>query len=256
MMTLRAPQRHRLAEALLQAERRREPIGALSGDHPGLTLADAYAIQREGVRLRRRAGDRRAGWKVGLAPGLAEPIAGALLASTAWLDGAAPPWDTFIGPGVEAGIALVMGRDLAGPGVTGMDVARAAEGVTAALEIVDSRFRDGKATPVDAVADNACGAGFVLGRSLHLLRQVDLRLEGVVVEHGGRLTATAAGAAMLDHPLNAVVWLANHLAGLGSGLKAGDVVITGPLTRTLRVQPGDHLRAAFTRLGAVGVRFR
>jgi 2-keto-4-pentenoate hydratase len=262
MMTLRAPQRHRLAEVLLEAATARAPIAPLSGEHPGLTAADGYAIQREGVRLRRRLGDRRVGWKVGLTSqatrtelGFAEPIAGALLASTAWSDGAGPSIESFIAPGVEPEIALVMGRDLTGPGATPMDAARAADGVTAALEIVDSRFRDWKATLADIVADNACAGGFVLGGVLHSLRGIDLRLEGVVVEHGGRVTATAAGAAALDHPLNAVVWLANHLAGLGSGLKAGDVVLTGSLTRIHRVQPGDHVRAAFTRLGSVGVHF-
>jgi 2-keto-4-pentenoate hydratase len=260
-MSLRAPQRHRLAEVLREAATARIPIDPLSAEHPGLTAADGYAIQREGVRLRRRLGDRRVGWKVGLTSqatraelGLAGPIAGALLASTALTDGAGPSIEAFIAPGVEPEIAVVMARDLAGPGVTAMDDTRAAEGVTAALEIVDSRVRDWKGTLVDAVADNAFAAAFVLGGRLRPLRDVDLRLEGVVVEHGGRVTATAAGAAALDHPLNAVVWLVNHLAGLGAGLEAGDVVLTGSLTRIHRVHAGDHVRAAFTHLGAAGVR--
>lgn len=261
-MTLRVPQRRRLAEIVLEAAAVRVPIAPLTDEQSDLTMADAYGIQREAVRLRRRGGERRVGWKVGLTSaatrtelGMTEPVSGALLSATAWTDGARLPLDAFIAPGVEPEIAVVLGRDLAGPGITALDVVRAAEGATAALEIVDSRFRDWKATLVDVVADNAFAAGFILGTGLRPLRDLDLRLEGVVVEHGGRLAATAAGAASLDHPLNAVVWLANHLATLGSSLKAGDVVLTGSLTRIHRVQAGDHLRAAFTHLGAVGVRF-
>jgi 2-oxopent-4-enoate/cis-2-oxohex-4-enoate hydratase len=261
-MALRALLRRQLAERLVEAAASRVPVDAFSDDHPALTPADGYQVQREVLRLRRRAGDRRIGWKVGLTSaaaraelGMHEPIAGALLASSFWTDGAALPFDRFIAPAVEPEIAVVLGRDLAGPGVTALDALRATEAVAAGLEIVDSRFREWKCRIADAVADNAFDAGVVIGGRLTDPAGLDLRLEGVGVEQDGRLVATAAGAAALDHPLNAVAWLANHLAALSLGLRAGVVVLTGSLTRILRVQPGTHVRAAFTRLGAVGVRF-
>jgi 2-keto-4-pentenoate hydratase len=104
------------------------------------------------------------------------------------------------------------------------------------------------------VADNAFGAGVVLGGALHPLGALDLRLEGVTVELNGRVVATAAGAAALGHPLAGVAWLARMLAGAGLGLKAGDLVLTGGLTGIHDVQAGDAARAAFTRLGAVAAR--
>jgi 2-keto-4-pentenoate hydratase len=43
-------------------------------------------------------------------------------------------------------------------------------------------------------------------------------------------------------------------AVFGLGLKTGDVVLTGSLTAILRPQPGDTLRAAYTRIGSVSLR--
>lgn len=259
---MRAAQRRQLAESLVNAAATRTPLSPLAETVGELDVADGYRIQQETLRLRRRAGERRIGWKVGLTSaatraelGIAEPIAGYLLASGMALDGEETAFDRFIAPALEPEIAVVMGRDLGGPGITALDAARAAEGVAPALEIVDSRFRDWKCGIAAVVADNSFAGGLVLASTVTPLASVDLRLEGVLLEHKGRMTATAAGAAALGHPLNAVAWLANHLGRLGLALRAGDVVLTGSLTSILRVQPGDAVRASFTRIGSVGVRF-
>ena len=261
-MALRATARRHCAEALLAAETSRTVLPLLTSDQPDLTVADAYRIQLDTLLLRRRAGDRRVGWKVGcVSPatraelGIDDPIGGYVVASAVWPEDEAVPRGRFIAPGVEPEIALVLGRDVAGPRVTATDVLRATDGVTAALEVVDSRFGTWKCGVVDAVADNAFAAGVVLAGAMTAVSGLDLRLEGVAVAHNGRLVATAAGAAALGHPVNAVVWLVNHLAALGSGLKAGDIVLTGSLTRILRPQAGDTVHAAFTRVGTVGMRF-
>jgi 2-keto-4-pentenoate hydratase len=254
-MTVRASQRRQLAESLVAAGATRTPLAPFSEAIADLSVADAYRIQFETLRLRRRAGERRAGWRVGSAPGDPTPVAGYILASTVWMDGTELSRERFIAPGVDATIAIVLGRDLAGPGVTVIDVAGATAGVAAALETIDARFRDRKCPHADAVADNAFGAGVVLGGALHPLGALDLRLEGVTFELNGRVVATAAGAAASGHPLAAVAWLARMLAGAGLGLKAGDLVLTGGLTGLRDVQAGDVARAGFTRLGGVAARF-
>lgn len=258
---MRAAQRRQLAESLVEAAVACTPLSPLSESVGELELADGYRIQQETLRLRRRAGERRIGWKVGLTStatreelGINEPIAGYLLASGLWLDGQEAAFDRFIAPALEPEIALVMGRELAGPGITALDAARAADGAAPALEIVDSRFRDWKCGIAAVVADNSFASGLVLAATVTPLASVDLRLEGVLVEHNGRRVGTAAGAAALGHPLSAVAWLANHLGRLGLALRAGDVVLTGSLTSIVRVQPADTVRASFTRIGSVGVR--
>lgn len=71
---------------------------------------------------------------------------------------------------------------------------------------------------------------------------VDLRLLGVVLERGGEVVATAAGAAH-GHPVAAV-------AALGS-LRAGDIVVTAPLASIGDARAGDVLVASVGRLGSV-----
>jgi 2-keto-4-pentenoate hydratase len=71
---------------------------------------------------------------------------------------------------------------------------------------------------------------------------VDLRLLGVVLERGGEVVATAAGAAQ-GHPAAAV-------AALGP-LRAGDIVVTAPLASVGEVRTGDVLVASVGRLGSV-----
>lgn len=78
------------------------------------------------------------------------------------------------------------------------------------------------------------------------LPTVDLRLLGVVLEHNGEVVATAAAAASEGHPAAAVAALAKTLA-----LKAGDIVVTGPLATTTQTRDGDVLVATIARVGTV-----
>jgi 2-keto-4-pentenoate hydratase len=158
-------------------------------------------------------------------------------------------------PRVEAELAFVMERDLAGPGVTTAGALAAIAGALPAVEIVDSRVADWKIKLVDTVADNASSGLLVLGGRMRKVEDLDLRLLGVVVSRNGEMLDTGAGAAALGNPARCVAWLANKLGSLGSGLKAGDVVLPGAVHKMVPVNPGDVFRAEFAHLGAVTVRF-
>lgn len=248
------------AQALLNAVEQRSVLQPFSAEQPDLSLADAYAIQSRTLAARLQSGDRQIGWKVGLTSaatqaelGLHEPISGYLLDSALWRDGATVPMERFIALRLEPEIAFRLRRGLKGPGVTAADVAQATEGVAAAYELVDSRF-NWHCTPIDGVADNSYDAGAVIGPLLPLA-DVDLLLEQVTVEQNGKTVAQATGAAVMGDPINAVVWLANHLPTRGAELRAGDYVLTGSLTRILTPVPGNTIRASFSRLGSIALRF-
>jgi len=59
----------------------------------------------------------------------------------------------------------------------------------------------------------------------------------------------------MGNPLNSLAWVANHLGGRGLGLRAGDIVMTGSVSKLLRPRAGDTVRATYTRLGSASVRF-
>lgn len=251
-----------LAQELFLAEVGAAAVLPLTERFPELTIADAYAIQMETVAAKRVGGRRVVGKKIGLTSkamqnllGVGEPDYGHLFHDMVIPEGDAISRSSLVQPKVEGEIAFLLKRDLAGPGLTAVDVLAATEGVMAALEIVDSRVSDWKIRIQDTVADNASSGRLVLGPKILPISDLDLRLVGMVFEKNGEITGTATGAAVLGHPANAVAWLANKLAELGSGLKSGEIVLSGALTAAPPAAAGDSFRATFDRLGSIGVRF-
>jgi len=135
-------------------------------------------------------------------------------------------------PAVEAEIAFIMKHDLAGPGVTPPRAAQAVEGAVPALELIDFRH-SGKAVGTDVVADGVYARAIVLGGALTPAIGIDFALEGLVYEQNGTVVATNTAYEVLGGPLNSLAWIANHLGSRGLGLRAGDVVMTGSVSKIL-----------------------
>lgn len=245
-----------LAKHLYEAARARVTVPRLTDDHPDLTLEQAYEIQDALRQLHLAEGARLVGAKLGLTSRakqaqmeICAPLHG-FLTGAMRLEVGEPLEVASLGqPRVEPEIAFVMGRDLAGGGVTAIEVLAATEAVAPALEVLDSRYADYSFTLPDVVADNASSGRFALGGTLTPPRGLDLRLVGCVFEQGGQLVGTAAGAASLGHPAASVAALVRELASRGEGLRAGDVVLSGGLTSAVPVEAGDTVTARFDRLG-------
>jgi 2-keto-4-pentenoate hydratase len=80
-----------------------------------------------------------------------------------------------------------------------------------------------------------------------------------VIERSGRELAAGEGAAILDHPLNAVLWLAQDLERSRIRLKPGDMLSLGSFTTPLTPRPGLAVTVRYEGLPgnpAVSVRFR
>jgi 2-oxopent-4-enoate hydratase len=251
-----------LADRLRRAEVDRTPIDPITDDRQDLTVADAYAIQRHNIERRVAAGRVVRGRKVGLTSramqqllGVDEPDFGVLVDDMFVDDGDEVVPETMLQPRVEAEMAFVMARDLAGPGVTTADALTSIAGVLPAIEIVDSRIADWRIRLVDTIADNASSGRVVLGGRLTPVTALDLRLTGMLFYRNGVPSDSGAGAAALGNPARCVAWLANKLGALGSGLRRDDVVLPGALHRMVPVRPGDVFRAEFAHLGSVTTRF-
>src|SRR3954449_13309568 len=251
-----------LADELWEADRAAKPVPPLTDRHPDLAIEDAYAIQTINIDRRTAAGERVIGRKVGLTSkpmqqllGVDEPDFGVLTDEMLVEDGDLIALSRLVQPRVEAELAFVMARDLAGPGISAAVALAAVAGVLPAIEVVDSRVADWRIKLVDTVADNASSGLLVVGGGMRRVEDIDLRLIGVVVSRNGEMIDTGAGAAALGNPARCVAWLANKLGTLGAALKAGDVVLPGAVHKMVPVRPGDVFRAEFAHLGAVTVRF-
>ena len=249
-----------LAARLCAAAMERRAGRPLSDEHPELTEADAYAIQAALLRL---TGGARTGYKLGFTSaamrqqmGVDHPNSGVLLAAMR-IDESDLPAGELIQPRVEPEIAIRLGRDLRGADVTPDDVADATAAVLPAIEVVDSRYRDYRFKSVDNIADNSSAARYVLGAPHSLADVGDLRRVEVQLHIDGRGVDQGVGAAALDSPLAAVAWLARHLAVRGERLQAGEVVLTGGLTRAHALPSGSIAEARFgAGLGTVVLRHR
>ena len=245
-------------EHLASAESRGGPLQPLSEIHSDLTLETAYVIQDAlRVDLERR-GQRSIGWKLGATSpsgqavmGVKEPACGFLLPRQ-YASGAEVSAGEFINLGVEAEVAFRMRAKLAGPGVTAETALLAVEGAVAALELPDFIF-SGKPRVADFVASSVIAKAIVLGGRLTPLSAFDVSREEVVYEHDGEVVGTYTAAEVMENPLNALAWLANHLATRGLTLQPGDIVMSGAITKMLRPKVGDTVRARFAHLGSVNV---
>ncbi len=247
-------------EELLAAREHHRAIAPPS-EQRRFALAEAYAVQdrlREALVAR---GERVIGWKAGFtnkalqaAYACEEPVCGFLLASGVFPNRAEVPFARFASLVVEAEVAFVLKHDLAGPGVTPARALVAVEGAVPALELVDFRM-SGKPVASDVVADGVFASAIVVGTPLTDVARLDLAVEGLVYELNGAVVATNAGAEVMGNPLNSLAWVANHLGARGLALKAGDLVMSGSVSTLLRPKAGDTVRATFTRLGSVAVRF-
>lgn len=142
-------------------------------------------------------------------------------------------------PRVEAEIAFVLKRDLAGGELGLADVIAAVDYALPAIEIVDSAVAGWDIRLADTIADNASSGGYVLGAGPRLLPGLDLRLCGMLMTVNGTMAALGVGAACLGHPLAATLWLARRMVSAGRPLRAGDLVLSGALGPMVPATPGD-----------------
>jgi 2-keto-4-pentenoate hydratase len=251
-----------LAEMLLAAEQSQKPIPPLTESDPGISVEEAYRIQLLVMEMKKSQGQVVVGKKIGLTSlamqnmlGVKEPDYGHILDGMVVMEAEKILTTDLIKPRIEGELAFVLKEDLQGPGVTLTEVIRCSEGVIPSLEIIDSRIVDWKIKLPDTVADNASSARIVLGGTITSLHSLDLRTVGMVLEKNGEAVATAAGAAVLGHPAQAVAWLANKLAAYDITLRKGEVILSGSLTAAMPVGAGDFVRADFGPLGDVKTKF-
>lgn len=265
--TLTPAQVGELAAAHERARVTAVPIDPVTRAFPDVTLDDAYAIQAAWIDLQLAGGAAVTGHKVGLtsramqmAMKIDEPDFGALFDYMFLESGTTISASRYLDPKIEVEFAFVLGETLDRPNVTASDVYAATDHIVPALELIDARsYRvhptDGRTRTVrDTIADNAADAGIVVGTERIAPDDAAtgaLRWAGAICKRNGTVEETGLGAAVLDDPVQGVVWLANRLHALGIPLAAGETILAGSFTRPIDCRPGDSIHADFGPLGAL-----
>jgi len=248
------------AEALINEHASGAPFQPFAASFGIASVADAYAVQRDYVRLQSKGrGAAAAGYKIGLTSKrmqemckIDSPIAGVVLRDRVHASGASLRMSAYGRMGLEFEIAVRLKRDLVPAGVLPSlaEVAVAVDAVCPAIEIVDDRRADYRALDVlSLIADNSWNAGIVLGDFVQAWPEL-ATIEGLVSVDGKALDR-GLGGDVLGHPFHPVAWLATHLAEQGVGLRAGDIVMTGSLVTTKFPQLPSAYRFDLIGLGLV-----
>ncbi len=231
------------------------PVGQITLSQPQFSVGEAYEVQRLLVARRLQRGDRRAGYKMGLTSrakmqqvGVSEVIWGRLTDGMRLEEGASLSRGRYVHPRAEPEIAFIMRKRLAGD-VTAAEALAAVEAIAPGIEIIDSRYENFKFALPDVVADNASSSGFYLGAWAR--PDTDIGNLGIVLEANGRPVEIGSSAAILGHPLRALVAAARLVGQAGEVLEPGDIVLAGAATAAHAVTPGEYIEARFQSLGRV-----
>lgn len=225
---------------------------------PELDEGWGYATQAEDRRWRLATGEQAVGAKLGLTSvakqqrmGIDRPIVGFLTdAMLAQPEQVGDRLATWAQPRIEPEIAFVTARTLdhaLDPGEVEASIAA----VAVAAEIIDSRFTDYRFRLPDVVADNTSAAGVLIGDPVPLEAVGDLGALGCEVVVDDQVVQRATGAAILGHPLHAVVLLSEHLEQHGGSLPAGSIVLAGALADAVPLRPDRQYRLSVEGLGTV-----
>jgi 2-keto-4-pentenoate hydratase len=253
------------AGIIAAARRNRMPLDSVPGTAAPRTEAEGYLIQDALHGLLAADFGARVGYKIGCTSavmqhylGIPHPCSGGVFASGIHASGVALPAKNFVRVGVECEIAVRLAHDLPATAVpfTADTVSQAIAAYLPAIEIVDDRYRDWQTIGAPTlVADDFFAAGCVLGKAIARSKAPDLLdVVGRAIINGNEV-ARGTGADVLGHPHHALAWLANHLAAGGKGLRAGEIVLTGSLVKTIWLNAGDRVLMDLSGLGQVQVAF-
>ncbi|WP_021595015.1 MULTISPECIES: 2-keto-4-pentenoate hydratase [Actinomadura] len=241
---------HALAATLDEAARDVRAIPKLTARTP-LDVATAYAVQRAGIDLRLRRGERLAGVKMGFTSrakmvqmGVDDVIWG-LLTDRMTAESSVDV-SRLIHPRIEPEIAYLIGREVR----SAAEVESAVAGVAVGFEVLDSRYTGFEFTLPDVVADNASAARFGFG-AWHPPR--DLSNAGLLMEIDGRPVQTGSSAAILGDPARSLRAAARLALGAGMALEPGWIVLAGAATAAVPLPKDAHVRVTGAGLGSAEV---
>jgi 2-keto-4-pentenoate hydratase len=252
------------ATELVRQHAARESFSALAGSFAPSDTEAAYRIQDGFVaQLLAQRKAALAGYKIAITTpamrdlvGFQDSIAGRLLSDQLHRSGHTIHARDYVRLIVEFEIAFELARDLpanASPW-TGATILEHVKCAYPALEIADDRLADYpslKQSVLTLIADNAWNQGLVLGAPVSGLDAASIQaLEGIAFIDE-REVGRGTGRDVLGHPLDALAWLANHLAARGLTMKAGDIVTTGSLVKSQFPVAGNRVAFRLPGLGEV-----
>lgn len=237
----------------------------------GLTMDGAACGARKFVAALVPTQGKVVGYKAGLTNpavqqrfGINTPLRGTLLQNMLLKDGAEVPARFGARPFLEPDLVVEVGSSAIHDATTPLQALASLRAVIPFIELADTLVEDPtKITAATLIANNVGARLGVLGTPIPVradaafadaLRDMTVR----AVDGNGKELGAAKGAAILGHPLNAVLWIAADLKKDGITLQPGDLLSLGAFGSTT-AEPGKTVRVTYEGLpgsAPVSVRFK
>jgi 2-keto-4-pentenoate hydratase len=249
-----------IARSFVAARQEARALPNFPGEPPS-DLAMGYRVQDAAISL---WPDAVAGWKIGRVPAAqvralgADRVAGPIFSNLVWR---ATPGEEIAFPVYENGFAAVEAEYVFRIGADAPDgqthwTRADAEALIGAMHVGIETAGSPLATINDlgstvVVADFGNNHGLILGPEVPDWRAaLDKGLKAETYVQGERVGAGGADAKD-DGPLDALAFLAAHLAQRGMPLKAGQLVSTGAVTGVHDIRIGQRSRVNFNGSGDI-----
>lgn len=234
------------------AAKNAEAIEQLSLEH-SISLKDAYDIQARSIDLRLERGEKLLGYKLGFTSkakmeqmGVHELIWGRLTDSMFVENEGNISLSKFIHPRAEPEIAFLIAKDIKEP-ISFENALEYIEGISCAIEIIDSRYKNFKFSLEDVIADNCSSSAYVLGKWHDPQTNVsDLKMS---LNINGEEIQAGNSNAILGHPIESLVEASKVFNSYGVSLKKGMVLLAGAATPAVFLKKGDQVKVECESLG-------
>jgi 2-keto-4-pentenoate hydratase len=225
-----------------------------------LTMAEGVCTQANLVDLLSRTQGKVIGYKAGLTSkgaqeqlGVPMPVLGVLLSKMILPNGATVPADFGPRPLFEADMLVTVRDDGVNSAKTPLEVAQHLTTLQPFIELPDLVLAQGEPMTGPVVVAINVGARLgVVGEPVPVLATQDyinaLADMQVSISADGTEISKAPGKTILDHPLNAVIFMAEELQRRGGKLKAGDILSLGSFSRLTPPKPGQKVVAKYEGL--------
>ncbi|MBS1129564.1 MAG: Hydratase/decarboxylase [Proteobacteria bacterium] len=243
-----------------------------SGLDKDMSMADAACGRQLLIGEFARTQGRVVGYKAGLTNtavqkrfGTDAPVRGTLFEKMLVSDGVELPAKFGTRPVFEADLVVEVKDEGINQAQTPAEVLQHISRIIPFIELPDLLL-DPKET-INGATLTAINAGTRLGvlgqpvtpTAAHLEALASMSVVVRDAADGNKELARGPGTAILDHPLNAVIWLARDIARDGGKLKAGDLLSLGSFTPLMPPRPGMHIQVSYEGLPgmpSVGVKFK
>lgn len=250
------------ARRLREAEFKKEVCAPLREILGTEDLSAAYAVQQYNAKLRRAAGAKVVGHKIGLTSlavqeqfGIDQPDYGLLWNDKEVNNGGEVSMSELMQAKAESEIAFVLSKDLNSDCLSMVDIIQSIDFALCSIEIVGSRIKNWDISITDTIADNASASHWLVAHKPVKLNDFDVVNCKMIMKKNGQIESEGFGKSCIGSPLNAVLWLAKKMVEMGKPLKQGDLVLSGALGPMVAVEAGDFIEVEIEGLGGASVSF-